>query len=118
MQTIADVRRQNLVAVIESHYGGVAARLARKLNSKKTVLWRVTANTKSRQNMGDKLARRIEAVSGLPPGWMDTIHTPIAAQSGDYETELAAQIRLLPDSDKQMIEMLVAHAIRRLNQPT
>ena len=116
MQTIYDVRRQNLAKVIDSHWGGVAAQLAKKLKCEKTVLSRITSKAESRRNMGAGLARRIEVASKLQNGWMDTIHDDKTAATGDYAQALAEQIRQLPAADQQMIELLVAHAIRRQGQ--
>jgi len=113
MQTIYEVRRANLAAVIVSHWGGVAASLAKTLKCEKTVLSRIASKTKTRRNMGAGLARRIEIASKLQSGWMDTAHDGKAPESTDYAQALAEQISKLPVADQQMIELLVAHAMRR-----
>lgn len=116
MQTIYEVRRQNLASVIVSHWGGVAARLAKALKCEKTVLSRIASKTESRRNMGAGLARRIEIASKLQSGWMDTVQDAQTAQHSDYAQGIAEQLRRLPVADQQMIELIVAHAIRRLDQ--
>lgn len=116
MKTIHDVRRENLATVIQTHWQGKAARLAAKLKCEKTVLSRIKSETKSRRNMGAPLARKIEDASGLDRGWMDTDHNAKPADISEYAWKLAEQIEQLPVADQQMVEMLVAHARRRLNQ--
>jgi hypothetical protein len=74
MQTISDIRRTNLRAVIDADFEGVPARLARAIGCQPTSISRLYSDAPSARNMGDKMARDIERVAGRPEGWMDNIH--------------------------------------------
>ncbi len=113
MKTIAEIRKENLAAVIKSHWGGKASRLAAKLNCEKTTLSRIFSTTKTRRDMGGPLARRIEKASGLDSGWMDTPHDDKPAQERDYCVVIAEKIRDLSDDDRQMIEKMIEFARSR-----
>lgn len=75
MATIYDIRRVNLSLLLNMKYGGIASRLAEKMGRKPSYLSRMFMNLdKGGRNMGDKLAREIEAASDLSSGWMDIVH--------------------------------------------
>ena len=75
--TSAEIRRENLARVIEQVYGGVGLRLAEALKVSNTQVNRVMSESSSRRDMGDKMARDIEEVAGLPRGWMDHQHNEL-----------------------------------------
>lgn len=112
---VHDIRRENLIDVIAKNWGGVSARLANAIGCKKTVISRLISDRHTRKNMGDNIARRIEAASNLPHGWMDISHGAAAATS-DSSTVLADLIRSLSEDDQRMIEAMIALAASRRPQ--
>ncbi|MGH8654404.1 MAG: LexA family protein [Gammaproteobacteria bacterium] len=68
-------RRANLRWLIDNHYGGVAANLAKDLRIQASQISRVfSLNPKNQRNIGTKLARAIEQVTRKPSGWIDEPH--------------------------------------------
>jgi hypothetical protein len=68
--TIQDIRRANLRTAM----GDMStAEFARKVETNPDYLSQIFSQ-KTKANVGSKLARRIEAVQGLPKGWMDERH--------------------------------------------
>jgi hypothetical protein len=74
MKSIYDIRRDNLRALIANRFGGSQTALARTvgLNQASFVSRLVTAREFTRKNIGNRLARRIEAALSLPPNSLDT----------------------------------------------
>ncbi len=101
---IQDIRRQNLRAVIEAEFGGVPARLARALGCQPTSISRLTSSAASKRNMGEKMARDIERVSGRPDGWMDALH------DDDMEPVIKALARLNPANLQAVVALAEALA--------
>ncbi len=72
---IKAIRRKNLLNVIEEKYDGVKKRLATDLDIADTQLTHIfSKNPKSKRNIGNKLARKVELVAGYPEFWMDKDH--------------------------------------------
>lgn len=105
-----EIRRANLAALIESH-GSIRA-LADKVGTAPNYL----SEIKNRErDMGDRLARKIEAALELSAGWMDASHAAEQEASSEGERYFEA------DSSKDLAEKLllsengdVAKAIERL----
>ncbi|AOY00119.1 S24 family peptidase [Jeongeupia sp. USM3] len=69
---IAEIRRRNLRQLIRSRFDGTAANLAQLIGRQPGYVSRLlTENEDHRRNLGEKLARDIEAQCGLPTGWLD-----------------------------------------------
>ncbi|MGH8579369.1 MAG: LexA family protein, partial [Gammaproteobacteria bacterium] len=61
--------------LIDNHYGGVAANLAKDLRIQASQISRVfSLNPKNQRNIGSKLARAVEQVTRKPQGWLDEPH--------------------------------------------
>jgi hypothetical protein len=80
VKTITEIRRDNLLRLIEQHGGGSVANLNEKvgLDRSDATLTQiknqnVNSGTGKPRGMGDALARRIEAALGLPTGYMDNV---------------------------------------------
>ncbi len=70
------VRRANLRELINSKYEGNRSRFARETGKNVNLInLTLTSNPDLRRNVGEKLARDIEAAAGLPHGWMDVDRT-------------------------------------------
>ncbi len=75
-----DTRRNNLAALVTQTGGqaALAARLGRDRNQ--VYQWQLPVESKASRGIGDRVAREIERLLGLPPGWMDTDHAAAQAQ--------------------------------------
>ena len=81
---IEEIRRQNLIWLIEQEYQGVDVNLARALGIQASQISRIfSSNPTHRRNVGRSLAQKIERISGKPDGWMDLVHEFV-----DYTTNV------------------------------
>ncbi len=72
---IHETRRANLRWLIDNHYGGVSANLAKDLRIQASQISRVfSLNPKNQRNIGTKLARAVEQVTRKSQGWLDEPH--------------------------------------------
>jgi len=99
-KSIAQIRRENLEAVITHHFGGTAARLAEAIAVEPPAIARVRKLGKWSQGIGDSMARKIEAAAGLPENWLDYPHNDLNEISERF-TELSDEGR---DQIRKMIE--------------
>lgn len=76
MKSIRDIRRDNLVYILEKHYEGKQNRLAEKLECAPNVISRYLSSSdlKSHRDISDPIARKIEYITRLPKYWMDSDH--------------------------------------------
>jgi SOS-response transcriptional repressor LexA len=74
LKSIHDTRRENLRALIDRRFGGSQTQLAQAvgLGQPSFVSRLLTENEGTRKNIGNRLARRVEAALGLSPNWLDT----------------------------------------------
>lgn len=79
MPTVQDVRRQNLVALIAKEGGPVRGRIVRFAEATGSDPTHVSQMLKGRREMGNEVARRIEAKKHLGIGAMDR---PLNAPDG------------------------------------
>ena len=106
-KTVGEIRRENLRRVVDTHYGGVMRRLAVALNVQQIQLSRIySKNATSRREIGNDLARNIEAVAGLPRGWMDQVHD-------DRADAIYDQLSRLDDRDRDAVEALIRSLLGR-----
>lgn len=69
---IREIRKRRLQQLIVSRFGGVMARLAEKIDRQSSYVARVLSdNSEHSRNIGEKLAREIEAACDLEPGYLD-----------------------------------------------
>jgi SOS-response transcriptional repressor LexA len=71
--TIKEVRHRNLLA-LASRYGGSPGWQTRLAEACELAPGHVSQMANKTRNVGDKVARKIEAGTGLPEGWMDLPH--------------------------------------------
>lgn len=70
---VIEVRRQNLLSYIRDTYGGNRAEFCRATGKNPNLINLVlTNNAEYRRNIGEKLARDIEAKAGIASGWLDS----------------------------------------------
>lgn len=96
MQSIYDVRRANLAMIIKEQFAGSQAKFADALVYEPSMVSRLlTQNPKTRQNIGAKMARKIEASSRKPQYWLDTQHNQylIEQQRPTYNTEVGPNLQ-------------------------
>lgn len=76
MKSIRDIRRDNLVYILEKYYEGKQNRLAEKLQCAPNVISRYLSSSdlKSHRDISDPIARKIEDITRLPKCWMDSDH--------------------------------------------
>lgn len=72
---IEDIRRQNLIWLIENNFQGIDANFARALGIQASQISRLfSRNPLHRRNIGRALAEKIEKRLEKPDGWMDLVH--------------------------------------------
>lgn len=71
-----EIRRQNVVRLIDERFDGVQRRFADAAGRDPTVIWQIVNRYR---NLGEGLAREIEHNMGLPAGWLDQVHEPGAS---------------------------------------
>ncbi|EJD6539131.1 helix-turn-helix transcriptional regulator [Providencia rettgeri] len=91
MKSIQDIRRDNLVFVIEKHYEGKQKSLAAALGCAPNVISRylMSSDMKSHRSLSDPIARKIEHLTKLPKYYMDKDHLNVPAEQ--IADELARQ---------------------------
>lgn len=62
---------------------------------------------KKPRDIGDQLARRLEAGMGRPQGWLDYGHAAVKVSDAGDVQDLAADFLALPDDDQTEIRMYV-----------
>ena len=108
MKTIAEIRLDNLLVLIEEF--GSAEALAAKVNSSAVYISQLKnrapdSKTKKPRQIGDPLARKMEASCGKERGWMDHQHPVLSYRQqriehaqlvmeamSDYELDRAVKI--------------------------
>jgi len=78
---VTNLRRQNLVRLIDERYGGVQARFAAAIKRPANYVWRLLSGGPHAKGVGEDLARVIESHVGLPTYWLDQAHE-LPAPSG------------------------------------
>jgi SOS-response transcriptional repressor LexA len=69
-----EARAKNLRQLIDDRYAGKSGRLADAMGKKRPMIYRLFSNAESARDIGEELAREIEAFHGLPMGWLDKSH--------------------------------------------
>ena len=98
MKSLREVRRDNLLLVLAS-LGGHGGQ--KKLSEKSGIYHTYISNLRlGNREMGEDIARKIEAAMGLSVGWMDRPHSGIEDDQGAYEKaatleDVAMEQRLL-----------------------
>jgi len=110
MRTIKQIRRDNLEYLVRTRYNAVPNRLAKACGVHQIQISRILAEGESRRDLGDKLARTIEAGAGLENGWLDQEHA--AAE------QIISKISSLSAEQKEAIESLVDQLLATANQST
>lgn len=101
---IYEQRKANLQALIKDKYGGTIKGLSDAVGVSHNTIWRLVSDTKHGRNIGEDLARRIEAATGVPSGYLD-----LSSQSQDdaVAREMSERILALPKRNREaMLEML------------
>lgn len=73
MNITAQVRRENLIRLVEEKAGGNRSEFARLVGTQSTYISQICSENPSK-NLGADLASRIEELFGLPKGWMSMPH--------------------------------------------
>jgi hypothetical protein len=74
VRTAADIRRENCRYLLDTRFQGVKNRMANAVGVTHMQIARLFHAGESRRNMGDRLARKIEAALNLEAGWLDQDH--------------------------------------------
>lgn len=102
MKTIHDIRRENLAFAIANYFKN-ARQMALEIGVSPNSVSRVFAkNEANRRNVGDEMARAVEAAANLPAGWMDTQHKTesaayLASNTAFADEELLALFSSISD---------------------
>lgn len=102
MKSIKDIRKDNLIYVIEKHYDGKQKNLADVLGCAPNVISRYLSadGLKSHRDLSEPVARKIEYLTRLPKYWMDKDHlsTPAEGISNELERAPTAIGQILGDN--------------------
>jgi len=108
MKTIGEIRRDNLLELIEEH--GSLAQLNELMGLARTdaTLSQIKnrsldSKTKKPRAMGDPLARRLEKACGREAGWMDNVHYARSARGARIEHAL----RVMEHMDDWQVDQAV-----------
>ena len=100
MQSVYDVRRTNLESIIEEQFKGSQRKFADALDYEASMVSRLLSdNPNTRQNIGAKMARKIELACLKPQYWLDTTHRQqlIMQDEPAYNVEAGPNLqRLVP----------------------
>ena len=77
MTTTIDLRRQNLKKWIDEKYKGVQANFVNAIDINQGELSALLKN----KSFGEKKARKIEKIAGMPEMWLDTPHSSLVNQN-------------------------------------
>lgn len=118
-QHVADIRRENLRALIKEHYENNNAAFCRAASIKNHngINLVLTDNLENRRNMGEKVARAIEVNIGLPRGYLDVPQMNTANGSRVYTFTVVGFDSL----DAESLERVVLKAdviARHLDSPS
>lgn len=116
INSISDIRRANLLALIEDKYEGNRSAFSRATGKNVNLINLVlTANPDFRRNIGERLARDLEELASLPKGWLDLTHT--GGPTGQMAT---FQIMRLGRDGESLENLTLASDViaRQLDAPT
>ncbi len=116
VKTVTEIRRENLLHLIEVHGGGSVAALNERLGLARTdaTLTQIknqnsNSGTGKPRGMGDTLARRIEAALDLPTGYMDNVNSYVSPEISERLAQLhRVAEELSPYALDQLIKIGVA----------
>ena len=93
--TINEIRRLNLLILIDES-GGKKNVFANKVDTAASYISQIFAKDESkRRDIGDDLARKIEAACGKPRGWLDTLKKTSETQLPNSTNDLHSLIKEL-----------------------
>lgn len=85
---IYQIRRQNLLDILEQQYDGKPKRLADKMGKDGSQIARyIKARGGDPENMGASIARQIETAASRPEGWLDRFHGGVAENVIHYKVD-------------------------------
>lgn len=87
---IYEIRKNNLRFIIDSIFQGKQAELTKALGKNQSTISRIFTSTGSGRNIGDTLAREIEAAANKPKFWLDQVHD--SNLSHDVDDKLLSEI--------------------------
>jgi len=97
---IAEIRRKNLMYLIQTEYDGIARQFGLDAELDPSYVSRLfTDKPASRRTVGSKLARKIETAIGKPKGWLDS---PQWVTEHDEDTLLVSIIQAVENSTKDV----------------
>lgn len=122
MKSIYEIRRENLITLIRENFDGRQKQLADAIGIgvPSFISRLVSVNPRTAQNIGGKLARKIEAIPRKPENWLDYDHsrqgragTPAADHKFDADLLVSCmdQVRValmhkkIPRTDKPWLEI-------------
>lgn len=108
MRTASDIRRENLRYLRDTRFQGNNGRMASFVGVAQMQIARIFHEKSSRRNVGDKLARTIEAALELEKGWLDQDH----AKTDD----LMRMVDGLDTEGKAAVKAMVAALVRQQQQ--
>lgn len=121
MRTVEEIRRLRLLQLKEqfrswSEINKLLEQDARDSTLSQCATQATGTRTMKPKSMGSALARRIEAVTGKPDGWMDNDPTFDGANLWPFELISASQVMGLNPVQRGVVEGAVLEALERLER--
>ncbi|MBB3142219.1 LexA family protein [Halomonas organivorans] len=89
---IADLRRDNLRALLNERFEGKKAALAHAIEREPSYISRCLSDKAHRKKIGEDFARHIEKALALPNGWMDRETTEAVPQASERPNSEGASV--------------------------
>lgn len=112
METLNQNRTRNLKGLVDN--AGSIAKLARKYNELDATY--ISQLLNGHRNFGEKAARKMEGIMGLPEGWFDIDHeqpTVTIGGSWPFESISISDYNSLTLEDKEEIEAMIGYKISK-----
>ncbi|MCC2961417.1 hypothetical protein LK540_13390 [Massilia sp. IC2-278] len=102
---IQDIRRARLAQLIDERYEGSQARYIDETGENQG---EISALLRTKKSFGERKARKLEAKSNLPIGWLDTpIDRPAPTKVGEPEKlEQGARLRIVETVEPQWMALV------------
>ena len=114
---VTEVRRANLSSLIRDKFHNNRAAFCRATGKNPNLINLILSNNPEiRRNLGEKLARDIEQLTGLPDGWLDLERT--GGPAGEVYTFAVTRLDDMEASGLEKIVVGQDVAARHLDKPT
>lgn len=125
MQTVTEIRRANLAALVAALGRGGQSQMARRLDKDKNQVsqWLSLPTKPQARNISDEIAREIEVTLGLERGWLDHPHrkdesftpSPVVSQPAGLDADTLIEAARWADVEEGLGDRLTPeNRLRRI----